>query len=65
MTLSAERTLAEAAGGRLVVFEGLGPAVAGRWPVAMNLVLRDFFESVARPGREIDTGHMAVPERSA
>ena len=38
--------LAEASGGRLHVFDGLGPAVAGRWPVAMNLVLREFFESV-------------------
>jgi hypothetical protein len=38
--------LAEATGGRLHVFEGLGPAVAARWPVAMNLVLREFFESV-------------------
>jgi pimeloyl-ACP methyl ester carboxylesterase len=42
--------LAQATGGRLHVFEGLGPNVAGRWPVAMNLVLRDFFESV-RAGR--------------
>lgn len=38
--------LAEASGGRLNVFEGLGPNVAGRWPVAMNLVLREFLESV-------------------
>jgi pimeloyl-ACP methyl ester carboxylesterase len=38
--------LAQASGGRLHVFEGLGPAVAARWPVAMNLVLREFFESV-------------------
>jgi pimeloyl-ACP methyl ester carboxylesterase len=38
--------LAEASGGRLHVFDGLGPAVGSRWPVAMNLVLRDFFESV-------------------
>lgn len=38
--------LAEATAGRLHVFEGLGPAVAGRWPVAMNLALREFFESV-------------------
>ncbi len=38
--------LAEASGGRLHVFEGLGPAVGVRWPVAMNLVLREFFESV-------------------
>ena len=38
--------LAEATGGRLHVFPGLGPVVASRWPVAMNLVLRDFFESV-------------------
>lgn len=38
--------LAEASGGRLHVFDGLGPNVAARWPVAMNLVLRDFLESV-------------------
>jgi pimeloyl-ACP methyl ester carboxylesterase len=38
--------LAEATGGRLHVFEGLGPLVGSRWPVAMNLVLRDFLESV-------------------
>jgi hypothetical protein len=37
--------LAEATGGRLVVFEGLGPGVAGRWPVMMNIALREFFES--------------------
>jgi pimeloyl-ACP methyl ester carboxylesterase len=42
--------LAQAAGGRLHVFEGLGPNVAARWPVAMNLVLREFLESV-RAGR--------------
>ena len=38
--------LAEATGGRLHVFEGLGPVVGARWPVAMNLVLREFLESV-------------------
>lgn len=38
--------LAEASGGRLHVFDGLGPVVGARWPVAMNLVLREFFESV-------------------
>lgn len=44
--------LAEASGGQLHVFEGLGPAIAGRWPVAMNIVLREFFESVTkRPAR--------------
>jgi len=31
---------------RLHVFDGLGPNVAGRWPVAMNLVLQKFLESV-------------------
>jgi pimeloyl-ACP methyl ester carboxylesterase len=45
--------LAQATGGRLHVFDGLGPNVPGRWPVAMNIVLREFFESVrsgeARP----------------
>jgi pimeloyl-ACP methyl ester carboxylesterase len=47
--------LAHATGGRLHVFDRLGPNVAGRWPVAMNIVLREFFESVrsgqARPRR--------------
>ena len=38
--------LAEATGGRLHVFEGLGPVVNLRWPVAMNIVLREFLESV-------------------
>jgi pimeloyl-ACP methyl ester carboxylesterase len=38
--------LAEASGGRLHVFEGLGPNVGARWPVVMNIVLREFFESV-------------------
>ena len=38
--------LAEATGGRLHVFDGLGPLVTSRWPVAMNLVLREFLESV-------------------
>jgi pimeloyl-ACP methyl ester carboxylesterase len=38
--------LAEACGGELVVMENLGPEVTGRWPVAMNLVLREFLESV-------------------
>lgn len=42
--------LAQATGGRLHVFTGLGPNVGGRWPVAMNLVLREFLESV-RAGR--------------
>ena len=42
--------LAEATGGRLHVFEGLGPNVGGRWPVAMNIVLREFFESVRAHG---------------
>jgi hypothetical protein len=38
--------LAEATGGRLHVFEGLGPNVACRWPIAMNIVLREFLEDV-------------------
>ena len=37
---------AEASGGRLHVFEGLGPGVPWRWPVAFNLVLREFCESI-------------------
>ena len=39
----------------LVLFEGLGPAVSSRWPVATNLLLREFGESV-REGREPDYG---------
>jgi pimeloyl-ACP methyl ester carboxylesterase len=50
--------LAEASGGRLHVFEGLGPAVGVRWPVAMNRVLREFFESV-RAGIAAPTGAFA------
>jgi pimeloyl-ACP methyl ester carboxylesterase len=38
--------LAEATGGRLHVFEGRGPLVGSRYPVAMNVVLREFLESV-------------------
>jgi pimeloyl-ACP methyl ester carboxylesterase len=38
--------LAEAIGCRLHVFDGLGPLVGSRWPVQMNLVLREFLESV-------------------
>lgn len=38
--------LAGATGGRLHVFEGLGPNVCGRWPIAMNIVLRGFLEDV-------------------
>jgi pimeloyl-ACP methyl ester carboxylesterase len=38
--------LAEATGGRLHVFEGLGPLVHARWPVAMNVVLREFLDGV-------------------
>ncbi len=51
--------LAEATGGRLHVFDGLGPNVAARWPVAMNLVLREFFESV-RSGQ----AQPRLPERA-
>jgi pimeloyl-ACP methyl ester carboxylesterase len=40
--------LADATGGRLHVFDGLGPIVGGRWPVAMNLVLREFFASAVK-----------------
>jgi pimeloyl-ACP methyl ester carboxylesterase len=38
--------LAEATGGRLHVFDGLGPVVNARWPVTMNIVLREFLEAV-------------------
>jgi pimeloyl-ACP methyl ester carboxylesterase len=39
-------SLAEAAGARLHVFGGLGPVVFARWPVTMNIVLREFFEDL-------------------
>ncbi len=53
--------LAEATGTRLHVFDGLGPAVHARWPVAMNIALREFFESArARP----HTLHGTLTERS-
>ncbi len=42
---------AEASGSPLVIFDGLGPAVSSRWPVATNLLLREFAESI-RDGRE-------------
>jgi pimeloyl-ACP methyl ester carboxylesterase len=48
--------LAEATGGRLHVFDGLGPLVGSRWPVAMNIVLREFLEEVRagqRTAREV------------
>jgi pimeloyl-ACP methyl ester carboxylesterase len=38
--------IANAAGSSLVVFEGLGPQVGARWPVALNLFLREFVESI-------------------
>lgn len=44
-------TFAAASDSPLVIFEGLGPAVAARWPVAANLLLREFAESI-RDGRE-------------
>ena len=43
--------LAREAGMPLVVFEGLGPAVPVRWPVTVNLLLREFAQSI-REGRE-------------
>jgi pimeloyl-ACP methyl ester carboxylesterase len=44
-------TFAEASGSPLVVFERFGPAVTSRWPVATNLLLREFAEAI-RDGRE-------------
>ncbi len=38
--------VADAAESSLVVFEGLGPQVGARWPVALNLFLREFAESI-------------------
>jgi len=37
---------AEASGSPLVIFDGLGPAVTSRWPVATNLLLREFADSI-------------------
>ncbi len=48
--------LAEAMGGRLHTFEGLGPAVGTRWPVIFNIVLRGFLE-------EVRAGTARTPER--
>lgn len=42
----ASGAFAEAAGADLHVFEGLGPVVSSRWPVAFNLALREFLEDV-------------------
>ncbi len=37
---------ANATGAELRVFEGLGPVVSSRWPVAFNLAVREFAEAV-------------------
>jgi pimeloyl-ACP methyl ester carboxylesterase len=37
---------AAASGGELHIFQGLGPAVASRWPVTFNLKLREILERV-------------------
>lgn len=42
----ASGAFAEAAGSKLHVFVGLGPAVASRWPVIFNIVVRNYLESV-------------------
>jgi pimeloyl-ACP methyl ester carboxylesterase len=55
--------LTEASGGRLHVFEGLGPIVSSRWPVAMNIVLREFFESVRRGEARRPAAPSAAPAR--
>jgi pimeloyl-ACP methyl ester carboxylesterase len=63
---------ARAAGAPLVVFESLGPMVSVRWPVAVNLLLREFAESI-RDERDPDyerwNGPIAVgvarPRRAA
>ena len=52
-TARTSSAFAHEAGAPLVVFEGLGPAVGLRWPVALNLLLREFAESI-RDGREPD-----------
>jgi pimeloyl-ACP methyl ester carboxylesterase len=44
---------ARAAHAKLVVFEDLGPGVSFRWPVALNLLLREFADSI-REEREPD-----------
>jgi pimeloyl-ACP methyl ester carboxylesterase len=53
--------LAQATGGRLHVFEGLGPNVGARWPVAMNIVLREFFESVRAQDAAVRPGPAPAP----
>jgi len=57
-------TFAEASGSPLVVFEGLGPAVTSRWPVATNLLLREFAESI-RDRREPDYQRWNRPSATA
>ena len=52
---------AHAAGAPLVIFDGLGPQVASRWPVALNLFLREFAESV-RDRREPKYDRWNPPE---
>jgi pimeloyl-ACP methyl ester carboxylesterase/predicted glycosyltransferase len=47
----AER-LAELSGGRLEVLEGAGHALFARYPVRVNLLIREFVESIARPASE-------------
>jgi hypothetical protein len=54
--------VADAAGSELVVFEGLGPQVGARWPVALNLFLREFAESI-RDGREANFQRWTQPKR--
>jgi pimeloyl-ACP methyl ester carboxylesterase len=45
------KRLAEVTGGRLFVFPGAGHLPGGRYPVRMNLVIREFVDSV--PNRDI------------
>lgn len=44
--------LARVTGGRLMVIAGSGHAPSARYPVVVNIALRDFAESVAGSGRE-------------
>jgi predicted glycosyltransferase len=61
--LSDSRTLAEVTGGRLVVVDRAGHQPQARKPVAVNLALREFFTSLARPVPAATATSPAEPSR--
>jgi len=54
------RTLARLAGGKLVVVQGAGHQPQARKPVAVNLALREFFDSV-RPAKTVSVEEAMKP----